>query len=74
MAIHLACKYALATKLTKFREGTVESSNACEKIYELNFLHVESLAAKTSQASLGFKYFTKLLADPDGGHYLSFPR
>jgi hypothetical protein len=35
----------------------VESSDAGKKIYELNCLHVGSLAAKVAQASLGLDFF-----------------
>ncbi len=35
----------------------MESSDSGKEIYELNYLHVESLAAKVAQASLGLDFF-----------------
>ena len=34
----------------------MESSDTGEEVYELNFLHIGSLAAKVAQASLGLNF------------------
>ena len=57
MTIHLTGENTLPAVGTKPRKRPMESSDAGKKIYELNCLHVGSLAAKVAQASLGFKFF-----------------
>jgi len=42
--IHLTGKNAFALVISKTRESPMESADASEKVYELNFLHVGSLA------------------------------
>jgi hypothetical protein len=39
----------------------MKPSDTGEEIYELNFLHEESLAAKVAQASLGLKFLTPIV-------------
>lgn len=59
MTIHLAGKYALSAIGTELGKRPMESSDTGKEIYELNCLHVGSLAAKVAQASLGLDFFNQ---------------
>ena len=57
IAIHLTRENALSAKRAELRKRPMESADTGKEIYELNCLHVGSLAAKVAQASLGLKNF-----------------
>lgn len=57
IAIHLTGENALSAKRAELRKRPMESSDTGKEIYELNCLHVGSLAAKLTQASLGLDFF-----------------